>query len=142
MGKILGLHHICIITKDIDESLEFYCNKIGFTLLDHEVCHKDGPNDNTYPLHYALLRLGHLSIELLQFNHLTDFKVGLRGVIDHFGLDVENIEEVIEDLRSKGVAFISDRVTVDTEPLDGYKAMSFTGPSGEVITLYEFVRKI
>ena len=36
MGKIVGLDHISINVKSMEETLDYYCNLLGFQLLTHE----------------------------------------------------------------------------------------------------------
>lgn len=129
MGKIIGIHHLCIQTPDIEKSLAFYCEIIGFCLLDRETCNFG---------EYAMLRLGSSNLELIQPNKQEEVSFGNSGSLAHFGLQVESIEEVYKELKDKGVSFIPDQVNEFTEPLGGFSAASFLGPSGEAINLYEF----
>jgi catechol 2,3-dioxygenase-like lactoylglutathione lyase family enzyme len=130
MGKIAGIHHLCVNTPDIDKSLRFYREKLGFELLDRETCAFG---------EYAMLRLGTSNLELIQPNDPGEDSFGSRGALAHFGLQVEGIDEAFASLKEKGVEFLSG-VEEYSEPMGDFRAASFTGPSGEAINLYEFKR--
>lgn len=129
MGQIKGMHHISVDTPDMQKSLEFYCDKLGFSLLHHEMCDFGD---------FALVRLGNCTIELIVQADPSEAFYHRRGTISHFGLDVEGIEDVYEDLKKKDIDFITSKVESDDCPAGGIKYVSIYGPSGEEINLYEF----
>lgn len=129
MGSILGIHHLCVRTKDIEKSLDFYCNSLGFALVSRETC----------PFgEYAMLRLGSSHLELIQPVPEEKDAYGSVGSLGHFGLAVEGIREVHAALLKKGVVFETEDVVVNKEPLGGFLSISFHGPDGEAINLYDF----
>jgi len=129
MGTISGIHHLCINTPDIQKSLNFYCELIGFHILYRETC--------TFG-EYAMLSLSGSNLELIMPNNPDESSFGNCGSLAHFGLQVENIDEVYEALKEKGVQFLSEKVNDYSEPMGGFRAVSLLGPSGEAINLYEF----
>lgn len=129
MGEILGIHHLCVNTPDFEKSLRFYRDTLGFQVLTRESCAFG---------EYAMLGLGHSRLELIEPNKPDADSFGGGGSLAHFGLQVKNIDEVFETLKQKGVKFQSDQVNEFEEPMGGFRAVSFTGPSGEAINLYEF----
>lgn len=131
MGGIYGIHHLCVNTPDIDASVAFYRDVIGFELLGRERCDFG---------EYAMLRLNDSRLELIQPKRPTQDSFGNRGSLTHFGLAVKNIDEVVEDLRAKGVRFLSDEIDDCDAPMGGLRAISLLGPSQEAINLYEFKR--
>ena len=133
MGKINGLHHVSVDTPDMEQSLDFYCNKLGFTLVHRELCSFGD---------FALVRLGDAAVELIVQADPSEAFYNRRGVISHFGLDVDNVSEVFEALKRRGVAFLSDAVESCDGPAGGIQYVSLKGPSGEEINLYEFQRKL
>jgi catechol 2,3-dioxygenase-like lactoylglutathione lyase family enzyme len=131
MGKIKGLHHLCVFTKDKQESLHFYRDQLGF-----EVVYQTIVNPGIEDLEYTLIRLGTCTIELLC--PADPEKVPTeRGIIDHIGLGVEDIEAVVASLTEKGVRFNME-IATNTTLMNGFKATTTTGPSGESVALYEF----
>jgi glyoxylase I family protein len=131
MGKVLGIHHLCVNTPSMEKSLEFYCNIIGFHLLSRETCDFG---------EYAMLLLGNSHLELIQPNNPDEKTYGNCGSLAHFGIHVQNIDEVYDALRQKGIQFNPDKVSDYSEPMGGFRAASLLGPSGEAINLYEFSR--
>lgn len=129
MAEILGIHHLCVRTPDIQKSLHFYCDTLGFDVVSRETCAFG---------EYAMLRLGPSRLELIQPAPAEPGTYGSFGSLGHFGLEVQGIEAVHAELLKKGVVFTSDAVNTYAEPMGGFKAISFHGPSGEAINLYEF----
>lgn len=131
MGSIYGIHHICVNTPEIDRSIAFYRDLIGFTLLGRESCAFG---------EYAMLRLNDSRLELIQPKNPDANSFGNCGSLTHFGLAVRGIDEVVSDLRAKGVQFLNEEIDDCDEPMGGLRAISLLGPSGEAINLYEFKR--
>lgn len=131
MGSIYGIHHICVNTPEIDRSIAFYRDLIGFTLLGRESCAFG---------EYAMLRLNNSRLELIQPKNPDANSFGNCGSLTHFGLAVRGIDEVVADLRAKGVQFLNEEIDDCDEPMGGLRAISLLGPSGEAINLYEFKR--
>jgi len=134
-GKITGMHHVCIYTSDIDQSIAFY-KLLGFRVI-YKVVEKPEVLDKKYPQKYALIRLGNCSIELLN-PRVDNLNTEPRGVIGHIGFNVENIEALHEDLKRKGIKFNTEDIVHVDKMYNGIKLITFKGPSGEGLTLYEF----
>lgn len=129
MGAILGIHHLCVQTPDIETSLRFYRDILGFAVSDRETCDFG---------EYAMLQLGGTRLELIQPKQADANSFGSQGALAHFGLAVAGLDEVCEDLRQKGVRFTTKAPGRYAQPMGGFRAISFSGPSGEAINLYEF----
>lgn len=137
MGEITGMHHLCIYTRNMEESLHFYCNILGFETV-YKTIEKEGTEpDGFFPLNYALIRLGNCTIEVLMPSDIGSVKANVKGIIDHIGLNVIGIDEVVKDLQAKGVLFDGD-IMANSTLMNGFKVISTKGPSGETISLYEF----
>lgn len=121
------IHHIAIIASNYEISKNFYVNLLGFEII-RENYRKDR---NSYKLD---LKIGDSEIELFSMNEapkrLTRPEAcGLR----HLAFHVDNIEEVIAELNSKGIT---------TEPIriDEYTNKKFTffnDPDGLPLELHE-----
>ncbi len=131
MGEIYEIHHICVHAKDLDESIAFYRDMFGFTLVGRESSDVD---------EYAMLRLGSSRLELIQPKPQKDDDFGDRGSIAHIGLGVRGIDSVVADLRAKGVKFLSEEIEDHDAPLGGLRAIQLRGPADEHINLYEWKR--
>ena len=138
-AEYLGLAHICVYTRDIEESIRFYRDCLHFELAFQTVQKPDAQPDGFFPLKYALIRLGACIIELLEPSGTENLKIGEKGILDHFAVEVRNIETVAEELKAKGVVFDSD-VFVLSDLLDvTVKGAFIKGPSGEAIELFELM---
>lgn len=133
MGAILGIHHLCVQTPDLEASLHFYRDIIGFQVVDRETCDFGK---------YAMLKLGGSRLELIQPNQADENSFGSRGALAHFGLEVKGIDEVCESLKQQGIQFETDTPGRYEQPMGGFRAISLTGPGGEAINLYEFPKEI
>ena len=122
-----SIHHIAIIASNYEISKNFYVNILGFEII-RENYRKER---NSYKLD---LKIGNSEIELFSMNEcpkrLTRPEAcGLR----HLAFYVDNIEDVIAELNSKGI---------DTEPIriDEYTGKKFTffnDPDGLPLELHE-----
>ena len=122
-----GTHHIAIIASDEQRALDFYINKLGFT-LEKETWR---PAQQDY---LRMLRLGDTVIEL--FIHpdapqrVTDPEaLGLR----HLAFRVTDIEAARDWLNSRGI---------ETEPIhddtaNGGHYVSFRDPDGQPLELHD-----
>ena len=133
MGAIVGIHHLCVQTADLEASLRFYRDLIGFQVTDRETCDFG---------EYAMLKLGESRLELIQPKQADETSFGSQGALAHFGLAVTGIDEVCETLKQKGVRFETEAPARYEQPMGGFRAISLTGPAGEAINLYEFPREI
>ena len=133
MGEIYEIHHICVHAKDIDESIAFYRDIFGFTLVGKESSDVD---------EYAMLKLGTSRLELIQPKPQKESDFGDCGSIAHIGLGVRDIDSVVKDLRAKGIQFLSEEIEDKDAPLGGLRTIQMHGPAGEHINLYEWKREI
>lgn len=131
MNGILGIHHICVHARDIEASVAFYRDVIGFALLGRETCDFG---------EYAMLKLNASRLELIQPNEQDADTFGDKGAIAHIGLEVRGIDEVVAALREKGVRFLSEEIEDNDAPMGGLRAIQLLGPSGEHINLYQWKR--
>lgn len=126
MGTIKGLAHIGMFVDDLDRSLKFYTETLGFEQFSGWTGHHNK---------VALLRLGTCVLEMMQ--PLTKQEFG-SGRYAHVALTVENIEQVHEALLKKGVKFQTEQITVNPGwGPTGAKYILFDGPDGETIEIAE-----
>lgn len=120
---IEGFSHIYLPVRDIDEAIEFYTQKLGFSLL-----RKYTINGN--PSAYVGLHGILLEFSVSTSTPSVDGRSELR-----IGLNVDDLDATLADLKSKGVAV----------PREPWQAMTFWGrqaqimdPSGYRISLREY----
>ncbi|MDR7245622.1 VOC family protein [Priestia megaterium] len=125
---ILKFEHVGVQVKDIEESIEFYTQKVGLELIE-TLPHTD-PS-----LKLAFLGLeGNVIVELIQGYNSS---LPNEGKVHHFALAVDGIEEEFERLKSAGVSFVEENIV--TLP-NGARYLFFYGPDKEWIEYYELKR--
>ena len=121
MAKVVGIGHVSFTVMDMDKTLEFYCGLLGGKVLTQTVDEGpelgkyvmgDGLEDNYAALKVAMVELGGIEIEFLQY--LTPkTEVPYHGNPSiagsaHIAVNVDDIEAVYEKLKKAGVVFHSD----------------------------------
>jgi len=125
--KLNSIHHIAIIVSNYEISKNFYVNILGFEII-RENYRKER---NSYKLD---LKIGDSEIELFSMNEcpkrLTKPEAcGLR----HLAFRVNNIEDVIAELNSKGIKAEPIRIDEYTNK----KFTFFNDPDGLPLELHE-----
>ena len=132
MKGIYGIHHVCIHTPEIEKSIAFYQDIMGFNVIGRETCDFG---------EYAMMKLNDSRLELIQPNEQNEDTFGNKGSITHIGLAVKDIDSVWEELNAKGVSLLSDAIENDDAPMGGLRVIQLLGPSHEHINLYEWKRE-
>ncbi|WP_243426509.1 VOC family protein [Caldicoprobacter guelmensis] len=129
---IEGLYHIGVYTKNIERSMEFYIEILGFDkewqgIVNH-------PTMGKIPV--AVVKKGNCIIELVQ---PSDAKLVSQqaGPVQHVALRVSDIDKVVKLLKSKGVNFTPDYIEEIPTFWNGIRHTFIYGPSGERIELVE-----
>ncbi len=120
-----GLCHIGVMTDNAEESVKFYCEKLGFRPW---YAGKMGPMPLTF------VEGGGLVIEFIAAG-----KAAPGGAVDHFAIEVLNIEEAVADLKEKGVE-VGPIMAIPAFFPTGMKNVFFTGPNGEKIEFVEYAK--
>jgi len=141
-------HHTSLFVTNLERSVAFYRDALGFELLTYEpdrggdfldqVCNHPGTR-----LDFALLRLGDFVIELMvplaPGDLPTDANVQAHGIA-RIGFEVEEIEETVAQLQARGVEFMSEIATLPTVGVKHYaggKAVFFRDPDGIILELQQ-----
>jgi glyoxylase I family protein len=128
-NNIKGIHHIniqCVGVEHLLKAVDFYKNVLGF---------KEKRNWKNGEKVVYLLDAGNTSLEISS----AGTKPLDNGVITHFALWVEDVDELAEKLKSAGV-MLTKEVTesvIKSEPLVPIKVAFLNGPAGEEIELFE-----
>ncbi len=115
------------IVNDIEAAIAFYCQTLGFKLEMH-------PN-----LYFAMLSLDQLRLVLSKPGSLPgggqDLSDGVRqspGGWNRFAIEVRNLSDMVEKLKSRGVHFRNEIVNGT-----GVKQIIIEDPSGNPVELFE-----
>ena len=122
---ITGLAHIGVFVKDIELSKVFYQN-LGFT-VDRE--------ESVGETKLAFLSAGSCLIELVQ----KDLPLREAGPVDHIAFVVNDVDTAIKNAQAKGIE-IDESTVCQLSILGGVKNVFFTGPDGERLEFFEYVR--
>ena len=128
-GKITGLAHIGIMVKDMEASIRFYRDVLGFELTEQA---QVGASK------LAFLNIGTCLLELVQ---AADYAPRPTGVVDHIAIEVTDIENLVCQLTEHRIAFLSDSIATLASLQGGVKNIFFTGPDGERLEFFEHLSK-
>lgn len=123
----MKIHHVALIVRDIERSLDFYQNQLGFKLIN-KIFRTERESWKVD------IRLGEIQLELFTFPGAPSRPsypeaLGLR----HLAFSVENIDEYYEELSKKGVKLEEKRV----DHLTGKKFFFFSDPDDQPLEVYE-----
>jgi methylmalonyl-CoA/ethylmalonyl-CoA epimerase len=136
MAKVKKIHHIAIVVPDLNEALSFWRDNFGLDVCKVE----DIPTQKS---EVAFMNLGDVEIELVRptvddsgaAKFLKDRGPGLH----HICVEVDNIDEMLAELKEKGVRLINETPV----ELEGRK-MAFIHPkaaNGVLLELYQIIGK-
>ncbi|MCB0106327.1 MAG: methylmalonyl-CoA epimerase [Caldilineaceae bacterium] len=127
------IDHIGIVVHNLDESLQTYCNQLGFTLLERVMIPEQ-------LVEAAFLDAGNGTIELIA---PTDTESGTARYLQnrgegthHICFAVDDIEAALAELRAQGVRLI------DETPRQGVHGLvAFVHPKATHGTMIELLQK-
>ena len=124
---IRKMEHVAIMVRDMDQSIQFYSDILGFSVRLH------GSKPDREMAFLYLESQPDMEIELIQ-EKTTTTEYSETGIVNHLAFTVENIDETIRFLKEKEIVFISD----DVKPtLEGGRMVFFHGPNQELLQLVE-----
>ena len=136
---IKTIDHIGIMTNDLQQSVEFYTDVLGFSVSRKIEMAEAG-------LSAIFVEKAGSKIELMEYRGKNapkrskgvEIMVGGHSIPinDHITFSVDDIEDTVTDFKEKGVMF-------DLEPMQlegGMKLASFKDPDGVLIELVEHPR--
>ena len=132
----IGLGHLSIFTMDMNKSIHFYTDFLQFDVI-YKSTFVDG---NLGKTKYTLIKAGSCIIEVLEPEHKQHVHENLRGTVDHFAIEVSDLDKLITKLTKKKVQFRTEKYSID-ELIFGLKGIFIEGPNGEWIELVEHTQK-
>lgn len=142
-GVIRGIHHVAMSTVDLERSLAFYRDLLGFKLVARASWPVGRGADAVTGLKdssgsVAILRLGNAHIELFEFSSPTPKPADPnRPASDHgfthLALDVKNVDAVYKRLKAAGMRFHAP-----PQPIGGGSRGTYgRDPDGNIIEIIE-----
>lgn len=120
-----GIQHIGLPTANVQETIDFYLG-LGFSLATrHDISGRD----------FAFMKLGTLLIEVIP----TDEPAMKGGAVDHFCLDVKDIESLYDRLKQAGYHMLSDGIQDIAFWQNGARYFFIQGPNNEKIEFCEIL---
>jgi catechol 2,3-dioxygenase-like lactoylglutathione lyase family enzyme len=120
-GKLRGVHHIALVTRNVEESVSFYRDLLGFTEVERFF-------DEGEEADIVFLSLGNTLLELLTPRR----EEVLPPASFHLAFAVEGVEEVFAELVARGVPVV--RALCESH---GFHYAYFRGPMGEIVEIVE-----
>lgn len=145
---ITGFNHSSFTVSDLQRSIDFYCNILGMNLVREAQRPEDYTESVTgiegCSLNIAIVEGWGHRLELIEYVGLAKKKKSApcsSPGAAHICFNADEIESTVERLRQKGVMFVSDPVTVPSEPNKGGKVVYGKDPDGIVFELVELLGK-
>ena len=121
------LQHSGMIARDLDETIAFYTEKLGFELAG---LFDNGDN------RCAFLRYGHLTIETWEGEPAP----GVTGAINHWAFDTPDIEAAFANAKKLGLEFKDTEIQhCDSFWEHGIRYFNVYGPNDETIEFCQIV---
>lgn len=123
-----GFHHVSLKVKDLDKSVKFYSESLGF--IERFSWGKS-------PKKTVLLDTG--DGNYLEISQGDSDQVVVEGAFRHLALRVDDCKAAIEYARKAGMEITVElkEVTLSAEPPIQIRIAFFKGPDGELIELFE-----
>ncbi|KAH7427665.1 hypothetical protein KP509_10G054300 [Ceratopteris richardii] len=96
----VGIYHVGVLCKDLDKSLEFYCNVLGLKMCDLRP-------DKSLPFRGAWLWVGEQMIHLMELENPDPVhgRPSNGGRDRHMCLHIKNLDGLKAILKTKGVSY-------------------------------------
>ena len=152
MNGIIKFRHVALITLDLDKTLKFYTEVIGFKVArQFEIGSPEFQKGVGIP--GAKARAAQLSIpgsdaelEIFEYEKKGEYdpKVSSpdRPGFRHIALQGADIEDCCAHLRKNGVEFFSEPITISGPPnVAGNKFVYFKDPEGNILELSQLPKR-
>ena len=144
--KIIGVDHVSYTVSDLDRSLEFYVGLLGYEIIwRREITDPYFGRIVGFPdciVKGAQLRIPRSQhrLELFQYVKPKGVRVDVppnNTCSSHVCLRVEKLVSAYEEMKARGVQFLSPPVLIDAGPSTGGYALYMLDPDGIIIELFQ-----
>ena len=125
--NVTGFQHLGVPVASLEDSIEFY-TKIGFTVSDRFEIKENGESTKV-----AFLNIGSFCLELYQQSGRATSKDFAPGPIEHFALDVLDIDEAFSNVKAAGFELLQDAPIGLPLRERGIRYFVVLGPDGEKV---------
>ena len=137
--KVSGFGHTAIVVTDMDRSIEFYTNVLGFSIKIRKLVSIEELGN----MEIALMTLDGGGVELMSVEkrkigsskNESEFDKYHPGAIVHLSVVVDDIEACVENAAKYGAPISVEDINLEPEWIDGHslKWIHFPGPDGEYL---------
>ena len=117
--------HIHLLSSDPEKTAKFYETLLGAKRMSTTSIRDKGM--------LVELKLGEMSVKIMTLREKSLISASPMVGIEHFGIETDNIEEAVNEMKARGIDFAVDI----TEPRPGLKNAFFVAPEGVLIELSE-----
>jgi lactoylglutathione lyase len=123
------IQHIGIPAHDLEVSIPFY-ERLGFENVMESPFEFDGGFGTC-----VMMKNHEVIVELYQMpeNQLAEIKKRTNGHVDHFAIDVTDVDHAYETLKKAGFEILEETPTFLQFWKNGTRFFNVKGPSGEII---------
>jgi methylmalonyl-CoA/ethylmalonyl-CoA epimerase len=104
--KVKKIDHIGIAVKNLDETMKFYADALGLKTISTEVVEDQ-------KVRIAFIPVGDSEVELIESTSpdgpVAKFIESRGEGLQHIAFRVENVEEALQELKSKGIRLIDEK---------------------------------
>lgn len=144
---IINAHHTSFSVIDMRETLAFYCDLLGFEIVNERPAVTEAyfreivgfPDAVVYAVLLRIPGSDHL-LELLEYKHPRGIPQDLRPNnpgSSHIAYIVDDLLALYPALQKAGVEFVSAPVALDAGPNSGGLALYMKDPNGIIIELFQ-----
>lgn len=132
--NVTGLQHLGIPAVDLQESIRWYKEVLGFELIEEK-------NIPEQPCHAAFVKKGNLVIELYQEDAAAIQEVAGRkhGHVDHLALNVQDVKAAFEEMKKTGCTMLDTEIQSLPFFKNGVAWFTVLGPNGEKVEFNQFL---
>lgn len=139
------INHINVVVSDLDEAKAFFV-QLGFAVGDESELSGEWISSivglSNVSARYVTLKLPgtETNLELIEYinpHSERDINMGMANKMGfrHIAFEVENIDEIVQDFKDKGIKFIS---SIHAYPKTGKRLVYFWGPDGILLELAQY----
>lgn len=142
---ITGVNHVSYTVTDMDRSVAFYRDGLGYSVVSDRNISGEFPKTVT-GFDEADMRIIHLrghgqGLELIQYREPEGAERAPRTCdagSSHICFDVEDMDPLVERLKELGATFLSEPVPVEGGPNAGKRMVYFLDPDGIPMEFSEY----